>query len=468
MDRKERLPLRNIWLPLLFLILLFPAVGQAAKIEEATLPNGLKVILLEEHKASVVTFQVWYKVGSRNEVTGKTGLSHLLEHMMFKGTPKHGKGEFSRIVAKNGGTENAFTANDYTAYFENFASDRIELSLELESDRMQNLLIDPKEFHLEREVVKEERRTRTDDDPYSFLIENLYAIAFLVHPYHAPVIGWMSDLDDLTRDDAFHYYKQHYLPNNATVVVVGDFNTKTLLPKIKAAFEQIPKGPEPPKYIPPEPIQLGERRAVVKREAQLPFVFAAFHTPNYKSPDTYALTVLSSILSSGKSARLYRSLVYRQQIALDAGGHYDGLTADPELFYIYATARPQVSPEEIEEALTDEISRLQTEPVSGQELQKAKNQIESDFILGSDSNFFRAMRIGTAETVGAGHEYITRFVENIRKVTAQEVLQAARKYLVEEQRSVGTLLPTFIGEEADPAENAEPKENPDGPTKESR
>lgn len=465
MHQSERSPLRNT--SLLFLLLFFllvPVFGQAAKIEEVILPNGLKVILLEEHKAPVVTFQVWYKVGSRNEITGKTGLSHLLEHMMFKGTPKYGKGEFSRIVAKNGGTENAFTGNDYTAYFENFASDRIELSLELESDRMQNLIIDPKEFQLEAEVVKEERRTRTDDDPYSFLIEKLYAIAFLVHPYHAPVIGWMSDLDHLTRDDAFDYYKRYYQPNNATIVVVGDFDTKALLPKIKTAFEKIPKGPAPPKYIPPEPPQLGERRTVVKREAQLPFVFTTFHTPNYKSPDTYALTVLANILSSGKSSRLYRGLVYQQQIALDAGGHYDGLTADPELFYVYATARPQVSPEEIEEALTDEISRLQTEPVSNQELQKAKNQIEAEFILGSDSNFYRAMRIGTAETVGAGHEYVTRFVDNIRKVTAQDVLRVARKYLVEDQRSVGTLLPPSAGEEAEAAENTAPDE----PAKESR
>lgn len=450
----------------IFLFLFSPATSEvlAGKIEEVRLDNGLKVLLMEEHKAPVVTFQVWYKVGSRNEITGKTGLSHLLEHMMFKGTAKHGKGEFSRIVAKNGGTENAFTGNDYTAYFENFASDRIELSLELESDRMQNLLIDPKEFQLEREVVKEERRSRTDDDPYSFLIENLYAVAFLVHPYHSPVIGWMSDLDNLIRDDAFHYYKQHYLPNNATIVVVGDFDTKSLAPKIKNAFGKIPKGPAPPPYVPPEPSQLGERRAVVKREAQLPFVFAGYHAPNYLSPDTYALTVLSTILSSGKSARLYRSLIYEQQIALDAGGHYNGLTTDPDLFYVYATARPGKSPEEIEKALKAETGRLQTEPVSDQELQKAKNQIEAEFLMGTDSNFFFAMQIGTAETVGAGHGYVTHFVENIRKVTADNVMRVAKKYLVDNVKSIGTLLPLSPPPEADanpgppsPPEQKEPQ-----------
>lgn len=424
----------------LFSLLASHAYG-AAKIEELQLDNGLKVLLMEEHKAPVVTFQVWYKVGSRNEITGKTGLSHLTEHMMFKGTTKHGKGEFSRIVAKNGGTENAFTGNDYTAYFENFSADRIDLSLELESDRMQNLLVDPKEFQLERDVVKEERRSRTDDDPYSFLIENLYAVAFLVHTYHSPVIGWMSDLDHLVRDDVYNHYKQHYIPNNATVVIVGDFDTKGLAPKIKAAFGKIPKGPPPPQYVPPEPSQSGERRAVIRREAQLPFVFAGYHTPNYQSPDNFALTVLSTLLSSGKSSRLYRSLIYDQQIALDAGGHYNGLTTDPELFYIYATARPGKSPEEIEKALRAEVARIQAEPVSEQELTKAKNQIEAEFLMGADSNFFLAMQIGTAESVGAGYPYVTHFIENIRKVTAADVTRAAKKYLVDDAKSLGTLLP---------------------------
>lgn len=451
MDNVRPFLFRQLSILLFFFSLTAPGAW-AGKIEEVRLENGLKVLLMEEHKAPVVTFQVWYKVGSRNEITGKTGLSHLTEHMMFKGTTKHGKGEFSRIVAKNGGTENAFTGNDYTAYFENFASDRIELSLELESDRMQNLLVDPKEFLLERDVVKEERRSRTDDDPYSFLIENLYAVAFLVHPYHSPVIGWMSDLDSLVRDDVYDYYKRHYLPNNATIVVVGDFDTKTLVPKIRNAFAGISKGSALPQYIPPEPAQIGERRAVVKREAQLPFVFAGYHTPNYQSPDNFALTVLSTLLSSGKSSRLYRNLIYEQQVALDAGGHYNSLTTDPELFYVYATARPGKSPEEIEKALKAEIARLQAEPVSDQELQKAKNQIEAEFLMGADSNFFLAMQIGTAETVGAGHGYVTSFIENIRKVTAADVTRVAKKYLVDDAKSIGTLLPL-----PPPAAGAEPE-----------
>lgn len=438
------MPRSRLVLPLLLFFCSFIVSlnsSHAAKIEETTLPNGLKVILQEEHKAPVVTFQVWYRVGSRNEVTGKTGLSHLTEHMMFKGTKKFGKGEFSRIVAKNGGTENAFTGNDYTAYFENFASDRIGLSLELEPDRMQNLLVDPKEFNLERDVVKEERRMRTDDDPYSFLIENLYAIAFMAHPYHNPVIGWMTDLDNLTRQDLYDHYKRYYVPGNATVVVVGDFDLKTLLPKIEKAFGAIPKAPEPPEVKIVEPPQRGERRTIVRREAQLPFVFIGYPTPNFKSPDVYPLSVLANILSSGKSSRLYRSLVYDQQVALDAGGHYDGLSADPELFYLYGMARPGKTPEEVEIALDAEMERIKSRPVSHTELMKAKNQVEAAFIMGQDSNFFQAMQLGTAETVGAGTKYVERFVENIRAVKAADVQRVAKDYLIADHRNVGVLLP---------------------------
>lgn len=424
----------------------------AAHVTETTLPNGLKVLLQEEHKAPVATFQVWYRVGSRNEVTGKTGLSHLLEHMMFKGTPRYGKGEFSRIVAKNGGTENAFTGNDYTAYFENFAADRIGLSLELESDRMQNLLIDPQEFALEREVVKEERRLRTDDDPYSSVVETLYALSFVAHPYHSPVIGWMTDLEHLSREDAHQYYQTYYAPNNATVVVVGDFETRTLLKEIEKAFGGIPKGKEPPPVHIVEPEQLGERRAVVRREAQLSFIFTGYHTPNFRSPDVYPLTVLANLLSSGKSSRLYRSLVYEQQLALDAGGHYDGLSADPELFYFYATVRPGKDRHEVEAALYAELERIKHEPIPEAELTKAKNQIGANYIMGQDSIFFQAMQLGIAETVGAGVEYVESFVDNIQKVTAEEVQRVAQTYLIEEKRNVGILVPI-----APKAERSEPE-----------
>jgi zinc protease len=438
MSNFRAISLLSIFCPLLLFV---TSAFSTPKVTRTVLKNGLSVVLVEEPKAPVVTFQVWYKVGSRHERIGKTGLSHLLEHMMFKGTSRHGKGEFSRIVAKNGGTENAFTGNDYTAYFENFAADRIDLSLELESDRMQNLLIDPNEFKLESEVVKEERRSRTDDDPYSALVETFYATAFLVHPYHNPVIGWMDDLNNLSREDAFLHYKQYYQANNATVVIVGDFQSETLLPKVTALFEIIPKGQAPQTRMPIEPPQLGERRVVVKREAQLPAVFMGFHTPNYKSPDAYPLSVLAEILSSGKSSRLYKTLVYQQQLALDAGGHYEDLTADPNLFYFYGTPRPGIALESVEAALNTEIKRLQSEPVPEAELTKIKNQVEASFIFGSDSNFARAMQIGRAETVGAGYDYLTQYLANIRKVTVNDIQRVAQKYLIEDQKTVGILIP---------------------------
>ncbi|MFQ5589078.1 MAG: M16 family metallopeptidase [Nitrospiria bacterium] len=423
------------------LTLFFVNPLHATAIQKTVLDNGLNVVLWEEHKAPVVTFQIWYKVGSRNEVSGKTGLSHLMEHMMFKGTEKYGKGAFSRIVAKNGGTENAFTGNDYTAYFENLSADRIGLSLELESDRMQHLLIDPEEFLLERDVVMEERRTRTDDDPYSYLVENLYAIAFLVHPYHTPVIGWMSDLENLSREDIAAHYRTYYVPNNATIVAVGDFDAEALLEKIKRHFGTIPQGPDPPQRVPPEPEQIGMRRSIVKREAQLPFVFIGYPAPNYTSPDTYALTVLSNILSNGKSARLYHSLVYTQQIALETGGYYSGLTTDPEIFYLYATAQKGTTPEALEAALDAEIRRIQTEGVTQKELEKAQNQIEAEYLMASDSNFYRGMQVGTAETVGAGYQYVLDYTAEIRKVTTEDVRRAAQTYLIEDKKNVGILIP---------------------------
>lgn len=430
-----------IILMVLLLMLIFVSKSLAREIKEFTLKNGLKVILLEEHKAPVVTFQVWYRVGSRNEVVGKTGLSHLTEHMMFKGTKRHGKGEFSRIVAKNGGNENAFTSKDYTAYFENFASDRIDLSLELESDRMTNLLVDPKEFHLERDVVKEERRQSTDDDPYSLVVENMYAITFLAYPYRSPIIGWMSDLDNLVRDDVYGHYKRYYVPNNATIVVVGDFESEKLLKKIKDYFEKIPKGNLPPEVKIVEPEQSGERRIYIKKEAQLPYFFSGYRAPNYKDEDIYALSLLSNILSSGKSSRFYRGLVYEKKLALNAGGEYDGFSIGPELFYFYGTPRPGKGLDELERSIYEEIERVKKEPVTDRELQKAKNREEAAYILAQDSIFFQARQIGAMETIGAGYKFIEEYVDKIRKVTKEDVMRVANKYLVEDRRTVGILIP---------------------------
>ena len=434
----------RVIVPLLIVALwcgLLPAAASAAPPFYAKLENGMTVYILEEHKAPVATVQVWYHVGGRNELSGRTGLAHLLEHMMFKGTAKHGKGEYSRLIAMNGGMENAFTANDETVYFSTLSSDRVSLALELEADRMSNLLLDPKEVALERNVVKEERRMRTDDDPQALLVESDYAMAFPAHPYGRPVIGWMDDISRLTRDDLVAFYHRYYVPNNATLVVVGDVTPTTLMPVVQHTFGAVPARPFTYDPITPEQPQYGERRFILKREAQLPVVFMGYHAPNYSSADADALEVLGTILSSGKSSRLFQSLVYRQRIALSADGGYDPLTIDGDLFYFYGMAQPGHTHEELEASLDQEIEKLQNKPVSDRELQKAKNGLLAAYIFGQDSNFFRGMQIGTTVNVGAGVSYIDTYVTRIQAVTKEQVQQAAKRYLLKDHRTVGYLVP---------------------------
>jgi zinc protease len=427
---------------IMFFLLSSFAAAEAPRVQEHMLANGMKVLIVEEPKAPVITVQIWYKVGSRNEVMGRAGLSHMLEHMMFKGTRKFGKGEFSKTIKKNGGNDNAFTSQDYTAYFENLAADKLDLALELESDRLQGLLLDDKEFQLEREVVKEERRLRTEDNPQAYLVEQMFAQAFMEHPYHWPIIGWFPDLNAMTREDLQRHYEQYYVPNNATIVIVGDVKAETALPIIKQYFEGLPKGSPPPVQQIVDPPQTGERRIVVKREAQLPFIYLGYKVPNFKSPDVHALAVLENILSSGKSSRLHDALVYRKKLALGVGTSYSELSADPELYTVYAVVRPGAKIEEVEKALLMEIERFKKQGPSAQEMQKAKNQVEARHIFEQDSIFRQAMLLGTAETVGAGWQYVENYVENLRKVTEQDVLRVARQYLVPDGLTTGILVPT--------------------------
>ena len=417
------------------------SISLAAEPSEYFLSNGMKVLLVEVPKAPVATVQVWYKVGSRNEVMGRAGLSHMLEHMMFKGTARYPKGSFSRIVRKNGGIDNAFTGQDFTAYFENLAADRVGLALELEADRMQGLILDHSEFQTERDVVKEERRLRSEDDPQGALVEALFAHAFLSHPYHWPVIGWFADLDAMSLEDLQRHYDTFYSPNNATLVVVGDIKAESLLPTIKRLFEPIPRGPSPKQTLSSEPEQRGERRFLLKREAQVPFVMMGFRVPNYSNEDSYALDILESILSSGKSSRLYQSLVYDQKNSLAVGAEYSVLQTDPGLFYFYSLVNPSAKVEGVEEAIQREIVRLQNETPSEQELQRAKNQVEAARVFEQDSNFRHAMLMGQAESVGAGWRRIDQFVERIRAVTAKDIQRVAKQYLTSDNRTVGILIP---------------------------
>lgn len=416
-------------------------IARANEPHEYLLSNGMKVLLVEVPKAPVATVQVWYKVGSRNEVMGRAGLSHMLEHMMFKGTAKYPKGTFSRIIRKNGGVDNAFTSQDFTAYFENLAADRVELALEMEADRMQGLILDNSEFQTERDVVKEERRMRNEDDPQGALVEVLFAQAFLSHPYHWPIIGWFADLDAMSLDDLQRHYDTYYSPNNATLIVVGDIKTDVLLPTIKQLFEPIPKGPTPKTTLAAEPEQRGERRFLLKREAQVPFVMMGFRVPNYANDDSYALDILDSILSHGKSSRLYQSLVYEQKNSLAVGADYGLMQTDPGLFYLYSLVNPSAKPEVVEESLQREINRMQNEPPSELELQRAKNQIEAAHVFEQDSNFRRAMLLGEMESIGAGWRRADQFLERIRSVTAKDVQRVAKQYLTQDNRTLGILLP---------------------------
>ncbi len=407
-----------------------------------TLKNGLKVVLVENHKSPVVVFQIWYKVGSRMEHVGNTGLSHLLEHMMFKGTKKVPKGEFSKIVAKNGGNENAFTSNDYTAYFEKFSREHLNLSFQLESDRMQNIILDPKEFLMERDVVAEERRSRYVDDPNGALFEAVNSVAFKVHPYRNPTIGWMTDIQGLTREDLLEHYKKYYQPSNAEIVVVGDFDEAKAIGEIRKYFEKIPKGALIKNKKIVEPTQHGEKRVIVKKDAKLYKVYIAYHVPNYESKDSYSLDVLSQILFAGKSSRMYQEFVQKRKMVLSIDGGYSPTTAAPELFQFSATLHASTEVKAFESELYKQIDELKKELISTNELKKAKNQVEADFIFSQDSFFYQAMMIGRAESVGAGLEYLDNYVHNIRKVTAVDVKNVVKKYFSADNRTVGILTPT--------------------------
>jgi len=424
----------------LLLLLLCPGIISAGEIIEYQLDNGLKILILEEHKAPVATFQVWYRAGSRDEPIGKSGLSHLLEHMMFKGTSQYGPQEFSRIVQKNGGTDNAYTTEDHTTYFQIFSSDRIAIAFDLEADRMQNLTIDPKEMLSERNVVMEERRLRYEDDPQNALFEEVNAAAFKAHPYQRPVIGWMSDLKSIERDDLYEYYKANYSPRNAYIVIVGDVKPDEMISKIENSFGSIPSGPVRKNVIFSEPVQRGERRISLKREAELPYILVGYHTPSFPDDDSYALDVLSLILSGGKSSRLYKSLVYEKKVALNAYAEYSGFSSDAYLFFLGATAFPGKDIGEVEGHIYAEIEKIITERPDDREVMKAKNQIESSFIMEQDSIFLQAMKYGTFEMLG-GWRLIDKYLVGIRKVTAEDIIRVAKKYFTEENRTVGVLMP---------------------------
>ncbi|MBM4286217.1 MAG: insulinase family protein [Deltaproteobacteria bacterium] len=420
-----------------------PAAADAdpfAQVQEHRLANGLQVLFLKESRAPLISVQIWYKVGSRNEELGKTGISHLTEHLMFRGTARYGSKVFSRIVQKSGGSDNAFTSRDYTAYYQNGPKTELKRWLEMEADRMQGLNVDQEAFNTEKKVVLEERRMRTEDDPVSFLLEETRAAAFKAHPYQWPIIGWFNDIESITREDFQKYYRTYYQPDNATVVVVGDIDPQETMALIEAAYGAIPAGPPPPAVTSVEPPQYGERRVAVHREAQFPFLVMAYHVPNWENPDAFVLELMVRLLAKGRSSRLYHRLVYKDKLALEVGADYDLDTAHPSLFLFYGQPMPQKTVGQLESALETEIRRLQTELLDDKELQKAKNQVTAAFYMSMDSLFYRGMVLGKLATV-ARWTLVREFVPKVNQVTAEDVRRVARKYFVPTNRTVGVLIP---------------------------
>jgi zinc protease len=437
----------NIWLAAA-LSLAVSATEAVEKVHETMLANGMKVIVKQDHRAPIVTSQVWYKVGSSYEHGGLTGISHALEHMMFKGTHKHAPGAFSEIISANGGDDNAFTGRDYTAYFQNLANDRLEVAFELEADRMRNLTLPEAEFKKEIEVVKEERRLRTEDNPTSLTLERFQAAAFDASPYRNPVIGWMSDLDAMSVEDLRAWYRQWYAPNNATLVVVGDVDPQQVLALARRYFGVLkPEDTRAPKPR-AEPEQKGLKRVVVKAPAREPYLLMGYKTVQVGATDPawepYALEVIAEILDGGASARFSRNLVRGTQIAADADASYSAFTRLPGLLTVDANPAKGRSVEELEAALRMEIERIKNEPVSGAELQRVRNQLIASKVFEQDSVFYQAMQIGILETIGLDWRLSEQYVEKISAVTAAQVQQTARKYLVDDRLTVAVLEPQPI------------------------
>ena len=418
------------------------------KVSEHTLKNGLKVLVKEDHRSPIAISQVWYKVGSSYEPGGITGISHMLEHMMFKGTDKHAAGEFSRIIAENGGEENAFTGQDYTAYFQTMEASRLAVSFELEADRMRHLHLLADELKKELQVVTEERRMRTDDNPQAKMNEQFMALAYSNSPYKHPVIGWPSDIANYTVEDLNAWYQRWYAPNNATLVVVGDVQPNAVFDLAEKYFAELQPSDIKPIKPQTEIEQLGVRKMTVKVPAKLPSVVLGYKVPALKTAENeneaYALEVLAGVLDGGSGARLSTHLVRGKQIAVSAGAGY-GLTARlSNLFELEATPAEGKTVVDLEVALKAEVKKLQQDLINDDELQRIKAQVLATDIYQKDSGFYQAMEIGTLETAGLGWQKADEYVPKINQVSAEQVREVAKKYLVDDHLTIAYLEPQAI------------------------
>ncbi|HJZ48691.1 MAG TPA: pitrilysin family protein [Roseiflexaceae bacterium] len=421
-----------------------------ATVTAHTLPNGMLVLTREVHSAPVASCCVWYRVGSRNETPGTTGISHWVEHMLFKGTPNIPKGEMDRLIARNGGTFNGFTSYDYTAYFETLPADRIELGLQIESDRMVNSLFDPDEIESERTVIISEREGH-ENDPEWWLSEAMMAAAFQFHPYRNEVIGWKSDLRAITRDELYAHYQTYYMPNSAVLVLVGDFQTDAIMRHVEHYFAGLPSGPRLPIFRPEEPEQQGERRVVIRRPGPAQYVQISYHTPGNTHPDFAPLVLLDAVLSGAKalgfgggaqtnrSARIYRALV-ETQLAAYAGSSFRP-AYDPYLFDLDATVQDGHSAGEIEAALLQEIEKIQQDGVDAAEMAKVIKQARALMAYSSESVTQQGLRLGMWEVLDS-YKRLDSLIDSLSAVTADDVQRVAQTYLIERNRTVGHFIPT--------------------------
>lgn len=439
----------------LLLVLAFAASPlqalEAPQVFEHQLGNGMKIFVKPDRRAPIAVTQVWYKVGASYEPDGITGISHALEHMMFKGTQKYGPNRFSELIAEQGGSENAFTGQDYTAYFQTLAADRLEIAFELEADRMKNLTLDAGEFAKEIKVVQEERRLRTEDKPKSLTYERFQATAWRVSPYRNPTIGWMSDLENMTTEDLRAWYQQWYAPNNATLVVVGDVEPKAIFAMAEKYFGPLEPSTISPQKPMPEPPQNGHIRMTVKAPAQQPYLLMGYKTPvitrDSNDWEPYALEMLVAVLDGGSSARLSRELIRGQEIAVSTGSNYDSTSRLPGMLTLAAVPAKNHSIAELEAALQKQVQHLKDELVSEQEMEKVRNQLLASKVYERDSVFYQAMLIGQLETVGLPWQLAETSLEKMRQVTAEQVREVARKYLTQDNLTFAELVPQPMDKE---------------------
>lgn len=428
-----------------FLLSLCLAMPAQAEVAERTLGNGLKVIVKTDRRAPVAVSQVWYRAGSMDEGFGETGVAHVLEHMMFKGTPAVPVGEFSKRVAAAGGRENAFTSRDQTVYFQTLPADRLDLALSLEADRMANLLLTPEAFAKEIQVVMEERRMRTEDEPHAQLHENLMATAFQVHPYRHPVIGWMGDLKNMTVADARSWYVRWYAPNNAILVVAGDVEPAQVFALADKYFGPLPARALPERRAQVEPVQSGAKRTVTRAPAKLPYLMASWPAPKLADPlqdwEPYALEVLAGVLDGHASARLPQRLVKERKIATDVGAGYDSTARGPVQFMLDATPAEGRGVDEVLAALKQEVARVWREGIAERELRRVKAQVLASQVYQRDSVFYQAMQIGEWAINGLDYRLLDRRLERIKAVTAEQVREVARRYLIDDKETVAVLDP---------------------------